>query len=80
MKLICETDNDRAEGQVKQAASEHLDIALGDIQTDFEHGQWWVTQLTTGAQWSVFDTVCVRGCEDLGFEQVTKGDGELCTI
>lgn len=22
------------------------------IQTNFEHGQWWVTDIDTGAQWS----------------------------
>ena len=39
------------------------------IQTYFEHGQWWVTDLDTGAQWSVCDAT--RG---FVFEQVTTGD------
>lgn len=49
----------------------------GAIQADFEHGQWWITFLGTGAQWSVCDA---DGTADNGvvdgfcFEQVTEGD------
>ena len=37
----------------------------------FEHGQWWITDFDTGAQWSVCDS-------DVGFvfEQVTRGEDE----
>jgi len=43
--------------------------AKDDLQVDWEHGQWWVTNRYTGAQWSVVETT--RG---LDFEQVTQGD------
>ena len=39
-------------------------------QYDFEHGQWWVTELGTGSQWSVADGA--EGTFD--FEQVSIGD------
>lgn len=43
---------------------------LGErLSADFEHGQWWITDLDTGAQWSVVDTS--RGYD---FEQVTEGE------
>jgi hypothetical protein len=61
-------------------------VAGGRIETrarynaDFEHGQWWITDLDTGDQWAVNDA---EGSEANGengvfdgfcFEQVTKGD------
>ena len=36
---------------------------------DFEHGQWWVSDLDTGAQWSVCDSG-----NGFCFEQVTQGE------
>lgn len=45
--------------------------------SDFEHGQWWITDLDTGAQWSVCDA---EGTEANGvfdgfcFERVTEGE------
>lgn len=45
--------------------------ARKDLQADFEHGQWWVTNRYTGAQWSVVE---VTGPEALAYEQVTQGD------
>jgi hypothetical protein len=42
-----------------------------DITTDFEHGQWWITCLSCGAQWSVHDL----NQHDFDFEQVSQGDG-----
>ena len=38
-------------------------------QVDFEHDQWWVTELGTGQQWSVAET-----SDGLDFEQVSDGD------
>jgi hypothetical protein len=42
---------------------------IDDLQVDWEHDQWWVTNRMTGAQWSVVETS--RG---LDFEQVTEGE------
>lgn len=49
---------------------------MGDpdrLQVDWEHEGWWVTNLDTGAQWSVH--LC-SGPESLTFEQVSEGDDE----
>lgn len=40
----------------------------------FEHGQWWITDTETGAQWSVVDCESQTGEEYFDFEQVTQGD------
>ena len=36
----------------------------------YEHGQWWIEDRRTGAQWSVHDA----DPGEFGFEQVTQGD------
>lgn len=38
----------------------------------FEHGQWWVEDLDTGAQWSVVDARS-GGRDYFDFEQVSEG-------
>lgn len=49
------------------------------VNADFEHGQWWITDLRTGAQWSACDA---EGSEANGvfdgfcFEQVSRGEEE----
>jgi hypothetical protein len=44
------------------------------LQADFEHGQWWVTLLGSGAQYSVVECQSADGIDYLDFEQVTAGD------
>ena len=46
------------------------------VCSNFEHGQWWITDLDTGAQWSVCDGVGFEadGFDGFCFELVTKGD------
>jgi len=51
-----------------------LDDPNDDCQLDFEHGQWWVTNLRTGAQWSVVDASGGRSLHGLDFERVTEGE------
>ena len=43
-----------------------------DCEACFEHGQWWVIQLSTGTTWSVVDAVGPPGmvCGGLSFEQL----------
>jgi len=41
---------------------------------DFEHGQWWITYLLTGAQWPVCDADGVGSTDGFCFERVTQGD------
>ena len=67
MSLRTETNTQSVERQVRAAAYEQL--GLTHYQTDFEHGQWWVTDRRTGAQWSVVDTNT-----GFDFEQVTRGE------
>ena len=57
--------------KVRHAAFEANLGHIGDIQTDFEHGQWWITNRRTGAQWSVCDTD-----KGFDFENVTRGEDE----
>lgn len=40
-----------------------------DLQVDYEHDQWWITYLPTGAQWGVHDTE-----NGFCFEQVSEGE------
>jgi hypothetical protein len=71
--LMTETNTMTMYRRVMRAARYRL--GRGRYQADFEHGQWWVTRLSDGAQWSVVD--CERdGVAYLDFEQVTQGDGE----
>src|SRR4030095_1138855 len=48
----------------------------GRLVANFEHGQWWVTQPLTGAQWSVVDAEGGHSVDGFDFEQVTEGDDE----
>lgn len=44
------------------------------IQIDLEHGQWWVTRLDDGAQWSVVEASGPGSWDGFAFELVTQGD------
>lgn len=66
--LLTETNTPEVEAEVLAAAGALMPHDLG---ADFEHGQWWVTCLDCGRQWSVVD--CTPGTLD--FEEVTEGDG-----
>lgn len=71
MALMTETNTPAIYRRVLRAAKVRL--GKGRYQAGFEHGQWWVTELGTGAQWSVVD--CQKdGIDYLDFEQVTQGD------
>lgn len=74
MKLMTETNTPTMYKRVLRAARARL--GRGRYQADFEHGQWWVTKLATGAQWSVVDAQTRDGVDYLDFEQVSKGDEE----
>jgi hypothetical protein len=40
----------------------------------FEHGQWWLENGQTGAQWSVVDAEGPGAIDGFDFEQVTQGE------
>ncbi len=61
---------------VRDAACIALGFKIEDVQTDFEHCQWWVTHKPTGAQWGAEDAEGPGSVDDFSFEQVTPGDDE----
>jgi predicted cupin superfamily sugar epimerase len=72
--LMSERNTPATEKRVLRAARYRL--GAGHYQADFEHGQWWVTCLSTGAQWSVVDCQTQNGVDYLDFEQVSRGEEE----
>ena len=75
--LRCETNTPDVESAILAAfiASDDAasrDATDKDVSADFEHGQWFVTHLPSGAQWSVSDL----NDDDFCFEQVSQGTEE----
>lgn len=70
--LNCETNTAAMARRVSGAARKSLKLRV--LQTDFEHGQWWVTDLRSDAQWSVNDAEGAGTVNGFDFEQVTEGD------
>jgi len=70
--LLTETNTRAVERRIRKAA--HARFGRRRIQTDFEHGQWWITILDTGAQYSVEDAESGSAIDGIDFEQVTEGD------
>ena len=60
----------KVEREVLRAARDKFNVR-GRFVAFFEHGQWWIEDLKTSAQYSVVDTN--RGFD---FEQVTQGNEE----
>lgn len=72
--LNTETNTVAMEQDVQSAFVHHAyHRAHRRVQTDFEHGQWWVTCLDCGMQFSVVDTD-----KSFDFENVTGSDELLC--
>lgn len=73
--LITSQNTTRARLRVQAAV--HTARGMGrPLQFDYEHGQWWVTNVRTGAQWSAVDaTPGVKGT-GIDFEQITDEDDE----
>jgi hypothetical protein len=73
MALKTETNTPKIEAAVLRAVKAQLvnrARRLNEFRAFFEHGQFWVEHLPSGAQWSVCD--CEPG--DFCFEQVTEGE------
>ena len=47
---------------------------IPSINSHFEHGQWWVTDVESGAAWAVHDAQDEIGNEYFDFEQISEGD------
>lgn len=74
--LKTEINTPAMEKRIRRAANFRLKIPRSRMQTDFEHGQWWVTDLRSGAQWSAVDCETQDGVFYFDFEQVSAGDAE----
>jgi len=69
--LQTETNTLKVESAIRHAAGEVLASVrrpLPHLRTDFEHGQWWITNTKTGEQWSIVDS---NGPFGFDFEKVT---------
>ena len=70
--LKTERNTQAIDRSIRAAVRDVLD--LRHFQTDFEHGQWWVTDLPTGRQWSVVDASGLPVYHNgFDFEQVSEG-------
>jgi hypothetical protein len=73
-KLKTETDTPEMEKRIGDAFDARFPNLRGNCNVDFEHGQWWVTHILSGAQWSVVDASGGSSVNGFDFEQVTEGD------
>ena len=62
------------ERQIRSAARRAGIVNRNTASTFFEHGQWWVENAKTGAQWSVCDAEGNGAVDGFCFEQVTRGE------
>lgn len=67
------------ERRVRSAAQQAGIVTSRTASVFFEHGQWWVENMRTGAQWSVCDSEGGEGIYTFNgfcFEQVSRGEEE----
>ena len=73
--LACEKNTRTIERRIRAAFVAQSRASWGRrpsrFSADFEHGQWWITVLGSGAQFAVNDANTESGFD---FEQVTRGD------
>ncbi len=73
--LKCEQNTPEMADRVLAAAAAEFDVQQRELQVDFEHGQWWVTRLGTGAQWAVCDAEGPGSTPDAGFDEDEEEPG-----
>lgn len=74
--LNTETNTLAMERRIRSAAR-HAGLGCR-LSADYEHGQWWITNLDNGGQWSVCDAdgSAAQGVFDgFCFEEITAQDG-----
>lgn len=79
MALKTETNTLAMERRVMKAATLSYQLSSAGhrkLSVDFEHGQWWVTCVECGAQWSVVDASGPLSDDGFDFERVSEGDEE----
>lgn len=69
--LKCETNSPEIEKEICEQFQEEMGQHKR-VQADFEHGQWFVTCVDCGAQWSVNDS-----SDGFDFEEITEGDEDF---
>lgn len=74
--LKCETNTPQMEKRIGDAFDARFPQYKGDCNVDFEHGQWWVNHIFTGAAWAVVDAEGGDSVDGFSFEQVSEGDEE----
>jgi hypothetical protein len=75
-KVLQTEQNTRPMGKRVLAAARRVLGNGQSYQAGFEHGQWWVSVLGSGAQYSVVDATGANTYDGFGFELVTRGDEE----
>lgn len=73
--LKTETNTPTMERRILKAA--RASIRRRNLTAWFEHGQWWIEHLPTGAQWSVVDAEGGPAVDGFDFEQITEGEDYL---
>ena len=74
MMLKTEQDTTTMERRVRRAARLAGLVTTRTASVIFEHGQWWIENVRTGAQWAVNDAEGSGSFDGFDFEQVTQGD------
>lgn len=69
--LKTETNTPAMERRILRAAREYFGKHRR-LDAHFEHGQWWITDCETGAQWSVNDAEGQYTVDGFDFDQVTE--------
>ena len=70
--LITEINTKATEKHVLKAA--RVILKKRNLSAFYEHGQWWVEHLPSGAQWAVEDSEGPGTAYGLCLEQVTEGE------
>jgi hypothetical protein len=84
-KLKCETGTKAMQKRVLRAAKKYFGKTVPHYKrrptwaADFEHGQWWLTNLASGACYSVVDAEGGSAVDGFDFEQVSEGDEGVCS-
>lgn len=71
MSKLISTDQSKQSRVIRAA---RMRFPRRKLQSDFEHGQWWITLVDNGAQFSVVDAEGANTYLGLDFEQVTEGE------
>jgi hypothetical protein len=75
MPLKTEQHTTTIERRVRRAAREAGIVNVRTASVFFEHGQWWIENVRTGAIWSVVDAEGNGSYDGFGFEQITGTGG-----